>query len=267
MSNDLVTILRELAKLPALLQEIYGDLAKPGVTQVGKALGTVLQTGNTLLLPVSLANERARLIVEKNLERYRQQLEDIPPDQISDVPPEIGVPIAEKLTYLSNDQLSELYINLLAKASTYATANVAHPSFVNVINNLSPDEALILKTMRGVDAIPFLEIKLTKKNANEFLVSAPLLTGIEDRVHLAFPANIVAYFSNLEGLGIVHIRRDVHIVRPGLYEKLNEIYKNMIEAIPCDKNIYDMSITNCKIDITSFGQLFIQACTTKLNET
>ena len=38
-SSELInTILKEAAQAPSFLKEVYGDLAKPGVTEVGKAL-------------------------------------------------------------------------------------------------------------------------------------------------------------------------------------------------------------------------------------
>ena len=51
-----------------LLKEIYGDLLKPGVSQVGKAIGTLIGLGNTILWPLLLLNESARIAIDKNLE-------------------------------------------------------------------------------------------------------------------------------------------------------------------------------------------------------
>lgn len=136
MTNGWLQVAQEALKIPGLLVEIYGDLAKPGVKQVGKALGTVLGLGNTVLWPIHWANEHSRLYLEKNLEEYRVLLEHVPEEKIVPVAPEIGVPIAEKLTYVRDVKLADLYVTLLAKASNIDTISEAHPSFVNVINNL-----------------------------------------------------------------------------------------------------------------------------------
>ena len=153
MTNEMFPVLKEAAQIPGLLKEIYGDLAKPGVSQVGKALSAILGLGNTILWPILLFNERAKIALEENLEKYREQLKNIPNEQISKVPPELGVPIVEKLSYINDEQLSDLYINLLAKSSSIDFSHVAHPSFVNVINAFSPDEALLLQYIK--DDIPF----------------------------------------------------------------------------------------------------------------
>ena len=134
-----------------LLKEIYGDLAKPGVVQVGKALETILGLGNTILIPLQLLNAKGKLIVENNLNVYRQKLEDIDDANIIGVSPEIGVPIIEKLTYVTNEQLVELYTELLKKASIESQCSNAHPNFLNIINSLSPDEAVLIKAIKGYD--------------------------------------------------------------------------------------------------------------------
>jgi len=56
-----------------LLKEVYGDLVKPGVSQVGQAIGTILGLGNTVLWPIQMLNEKARLTIELNLESYRKK--------------------------------------------------------------------------------------------------------------------------------------------------------------------------------------------------
>ena len=68
---------------------------------------------------------------------------------------------------MTNEELSEMYTELLAKASQAQNANVAHPSFVNIINNISPDEAILLKSIRHNFVIPFVEVQLKKKGSLE----------------------------------------------------------------------------------------------------
>jgi hypothetical protein len=265
MPNEILPILKEIAQVPGLLKQIYGDLAKPGVTQVGKALGSILGLGNTLLWPLALLNERSKIALEKNLEKYREQLSVASPDKIIEVPPEIGVPIAEKLTYVTDDQLSDLYVNLLAKASVFESAHTAHPSFVNVINNLSPDEALLLQRIRG--DIPFLEariIKGIKNGVKEWITLGQLLTGLETKTKLSFPQNIVAYMSNFEGLGLVEIRHDYFMVGPeGQYEELEKIYRPELYKIANLMKIGTLKFERGRINLTPYGSLFIAACFSK----
>ncbi|HWZ73768.1 MAG TPA: DUF4393 domain-containing protein [Casimicrobiaceae bacterium] len=254
-------ILREAAQVPGLLKEIYGDLAKPGVAQVGKALSTVLGLGNTVLLPLALLNERAKIVLEKNLESYRVQLDSVPSEKIQLVPPEVGVPVVEKLAYVTDEELSRLYINLLAKASTVDTANAAHPSFVNVIANLSPDEAVLLKEISALGSVPCVRAQLnSKKNPLTYKSVGDLLTGLERVVGLSFQQNLRAYFSNFEGLGLIQINRVEYIANPGAYEELKAFYRPQAESLTFDREEYETGFHNMRIDVTPYGLLFMDAC-------
>jgi len=260
-----LAILKEIANTPVLLKEIYGDLAKPGVSQVGKALGTVLGLGNTLLLPLTLFSEKSRLIFEKNLEKFREELAAVPEDQVVSIPPEVGVPIVEKLTYVADEEISDLYVNLLAKASTIQTSALAHPSFANIINNLSPDEAQIIKFLREKPQVPFLDVNLTVNTASgEFLKILEVRTAVEGLVTLQYPGNCGAYFSNLSGLGIIDIRRDISVAADAAYKALEEVYGAEIRSIIFSPESQRVNVLRGKIEVTAYGSLFINACSRRL---
>ena len=268
MSGDLPKILHELAKLPGLLNTIYKDAAKPGVTQAGKALGTVIGLGNTVLLPLALLNERANITFSRNMEKYRKQLEGIPVAQICDVPPEIGVPIVEKLAYVADDDLSNLYISLLAKASTDESSREAHPSFVNIIGSLSPDEALLLQHLIKTKNIPFMTARYHRTTTAEWsMVGDELLTGLETEYKLKFPQNLAVYFSNYEGLGLVTARRDIHSIPATVYDPIEARYRPIFEPLKeafAKRGFPDLRFQKGRIDVTPFGRLFSQACLSKL---
>ena len=262
-------ILKEASQVPGLLKEIYIDALKPGVSQVGKALETVLGLGNTILLPLYLLNERARLIVKKNLETYRETLKDFPEAEIVAVSPEVGVPIVEKLSYVSDDELSNLYITLLSKASTAPTAGLAHPSFVHIINSLCPDEAVLLKVIRARRVLPFVTTTL-KKPDRTFHVVKDICTEVEDEIQFTFVDNFEAYLSNLTGHGIITIRRDVHVGDRAVYEKLEGSLRQQAEEREWYKTRpkdWTLDFLKGKIEITPFGHLFLEACLKKLQDT
>jgi hypothetical protein len=257
-----VNLINEIIQAPELLKEIYGDLAKPGVSQIGKALSTVVGLGNTILWPVALLNEKAKISLENNLNKYRERLKDIPEENIVEVTPEIGVPIAEKLAYVSNEELSDMYVELLVKASSIDLASQAHPSFVNAINNFSPDEAILLNAMKFAGDIPFIEVKLTVIGKNEFTSLAPIFINIKNTgKSLTFPQNLGAYISNFEGLGILQVRKDIFIIGDNLYEPLEKLAKSLYQSIANQALDRRMTFDRGKIEITPFGKMLIAACT------
>ena len=265
MADEITEIVSKIVGVPELLKEVYGDLAKPGVSQVGKALSAVLGLGNTVLYPLHLINEKTRITLESNLQKYREKLKNIPDEKIIPVPPEIGVPIAEKLVYVSNEELSEMYLNLLANASHSDKASIAHPGFSKIIENLSPDEGKFLQTLNVVRGVPFIEIRLKNSDGTwhmltDFVVSENITSK------LTFKSNFQVYMSNLDSLGIIKIRRDIWMVPlevdyTPIWESVKPSYSALEESLIGTNQT--LGYEKARADLTPYGELFIAACFTK----
>lgn len=241
-----------------LLKEIYGDLAKPGVAQVGIALATVIGLLNTCLSPIKFLNEKTELKRQKNLEHLAERLSEIPIENVVEVPPEIAIPIAEKLVYVSNDELRKMYIELLAKASTKELNESAHPSFINIINSLSPDEAIMLKILNKISAIRTSSTRNRIKNKTEAFYGN--FHHNELFKDIIFPQNFSAYLQNFEGLGIISIIDDnslhvEHIKRIGKY--INDKMKNpnSFRSLP-STTFLNFQMT---LFVTNYGRLFLKS--------
>ncbi|MEO5690117.1 MAG: DUF4393 domain-containing protein [Burkholderiaceae bacterium] len=241
-----------------LLKEIYGDALKPGVAQVGKALDGVLGLGNTALYPIHLLNGRARAALESNLERYRERLANEPIEKIAEVPAEVGVPIAEKLAYVSDPSLAELYVELLAKASLVEDMGLAHPSFVNLINALSPDEAAFLRTWAAASSALLVLPLFGKPTEAVQKIIGEALYEPRTSEGLAFPQNLDAYISNLAGLGVLQTTFDKQRILPGAYDALEAQVKTQYAHIvaPDEQITFKRGLA----EVTPYGRMFLQAC-------
>lgn len=249
--------------VPALefIREVYGDSLKPGFQQVGTALGTIVGLGNTILWPVALLNGRADIALTENLERYRRKLGDTPEDEVCAVTPEVGVPILEKLSYVTNEQLSEMYIELLAKASQKQSVNVAHPSFVNIINNISPDEAILMRSIRFTDGIPYVEVRSPQQNdPHSWTTLHPMVLAPTQLSKLMYPTNGAAYVSNLSGLGIFDVVSDRWLAGENIYEPLEEHARAIYPAEDYDEKGVTIKFSRRAISVTPFARLFFRAC-------
>jgi hypothetical protein len=266
MSSSWLQIANEAIKIPGLLVEVYGDLARPGVRQVGKALETVIGLGNTVLWPVAWANERSRMALERNLEKYRRALESVPEEKIVAVAPEIGVPVAEKLEYVREERLADLYVNLLASASNVDRISFAHPSFVNIINNLSPDEALLLEFFKNETDLPFVQPKAIIQGTDSFSNFGGVIVQAETVGSLAFPQNVSAYLENLAGLGLVRVRDDIWLEDSTVYNQLEALNRPGIAAVLATVHQLkdrDLQFGKGIVQRTSFCKNFINACHTR----
>ena len=155
MDNNLIEIVKET---PKILTTIYGDLAQPSIRKIGIALETVFEFSTSFLLPLKLQNEKFKLNFEKRLNEYKKKLDGISDEKIIEVNPQIGTPIIERLSYTTNDEIAKMFTNLLAKASSIDTVNLAHPSFIQLIERLSVDEAKLIQYLSLDDKlfIPYI---------------------------------------------------------------------------------------------------------------
>ncbi|WP_367755235.1 DUF4393 domain-containing protein [Flavobacterium sp. WC2430] len=289
----------ELKILNLPTKEIYKDLFQPGMTKVGEALSTVLDSANLILLPLKLINQRSKLYFDVNIKRYSEKLEN-PNLTLTQVQPYVGLPILEKLTYLEQNELSESFLNLLAKASFEETSNLVHPAFITILNNLSADEAKILFHYYLKDRIPLIELYIrrykeeikkpdeeakTRDNIKRlidysfqdreevFIEYAKNLTGIENEVDLIFPKNIDLYIDNLYHNGLIEFERNL-INKNDLdkyeelitkdYKKIHEKLENQLDEIRNEKNnedlVLEIEIRKQSIKFTNLGKSFIKAC-------
>lgn len=124
---------------------IYQDVLQPAAQEVGKALQTVAKSVHIELAPVSALVWGYDQIKDFVSSKVAERLKNVPPENIVSPKPNIAGPALESLRYTGHEEtLSDLYANLLAAAMDKATAEGAHPAFVEIINQLTPDEAKII---------------------------------------------------------------------------------------------------------------------------
>ena len=246
---------------PNILGQIYTDLAQPSVKAVGQALGTVFEFSTSFLLPVKLLNEKFKMNFKKRITEYEKKLEEIPEDKRCEVHPQVGTPIIEKLSYTTNDEIADLFTTLLANASNIDMVNTAHPAFISIIERLSPDEARIIKYLKGKEDIQYCDFRGNVKNGNGYNTIIEHATLIPQEVHLAFPKNVNAYLANFVSLGILFDMVGTYRIDQTIYNKIKEFYGFEKLKTQLAPNVFkEVVANNSYYKVTDFGKLFIQAC-------
>lgn len=258
MANEIVELVKAT---PNILGQVYDDLAQPSVKAVGNALGTVFEFSTSFLLPVKLLNEKFKLNFTKRLNEYKEKLEQIPEEKQCEVHPQIGTPIIEKLSYTTNDEIADMFTTLLANASNVDMVNTAHPSFVNMIERMSPDEARLLNYLKGKDDIQYCVFKGNALDGNGFITLLDHVTMLDEEVTFSFPQNINAYLANFVSLGIIIDMNGQFRMDKTIYNKIREKYDlKQLEAQLVPNSFQSISVKESYYLITDFGKLFIKAC-------
>lgn len=253
-----------ITPLKDLLPEVYGDALKPGMKAVGHAVGDALEM---CLLPITALGyipKVAKACLEKHLHSFEEKLNRIPKEKKADIHPQISIPVIQKLLYTTNDAIAELFINLLTSSANIDMCSNAHPGFVEIISQLSPDEAKIIKYLKGRDDIQYAEIKAYVKNGKGYHSFLQKSTLVPFHVNLDFPQNIGAYYSNLIRLGIIEDKAGTYKIANNIYDEISAKYnfKEYEKLVP--DHFKKIEIGKSYYEVTPFGKLFITACCTNI---
>ena len=155
----------------ALVGEIIkaaGD--NPEVKEAGKNLGrtalTITKIINNALLPLAAVNfafEKARIyFAEKFQQELSQKTSTIPPELIVEPKASIAGPALQGLAFTHEEvNLKDMYLSLLATAMDARVAFDAHPAFVEIIKQLTSEEALLIREIiQDSSPFPIAEIRL-----------------------------------------------------------------------------------------------------------
>ncbi|WP_207809198.1 MULTISPECIES: DUF4393 domain-containing protein [unclassified Pseudomonas] len=240
---------------------IYDDLARPAAKQLGKALETVAKTVNMALAPVGLMIWGYEQIQEFVSGKVAERLKNVPPEAIIQPGLNIAGPALEALRYTGHsDSLSDMYANLLASAMNVVTANQAHPAFVEIIKQLTSDEAKLMKLFANNRMHPILTVLERKTNVGtrEQLV---YFSTFSNSAGIAIPDNLPSYFNNLCRLGLTEIPEGLYLSEDDPYEGLESepIVRQTVSVINQMPDV-KAEIIRQIIRPTQLGQQFIRAC-------
>lgn len=241
---------------------IYQDAIQPAAKELGKGLHVVARAVNAALVPVEGLIWGVEQIRDFVRERVSKKLGNVPPEDIQQPKPHIGVPAIDALRYTgTEDGLAELYANLLATSMDKVTAYRAHPGFVDMIKNMCPDEARIMKHMSVLPAYPLVDIKsVSKKDGSYKVIHRHLsLLGLDAKCeHIPLASN---YIDNLERLGLVHVDAMSKIHDTAVYTRIEEFpqVKQIIDDLKKDEE-RNVEVQHMRLQVTDLGKQFIRAC-------
>lgn len=153
-----------MGKAIGTIPELYRDGLKPTVQESGKVMALVPRAINAALIPLrKWIAEREYLLAETE-KLLAEKLKDIPPEKITTPEGYVGVPALQAIAYsMDSDELRELYANLLANAMNVDTKSKVHPSFVELIKQMSPNDAVVFKAIYEAPITPVLDLYTWKK--------------------------------------------------------------------------------------------------------
>ena len=242
---------------------IYQDALQPAAKQIGGALETVAKAIRVALAPVSALVWGYEQIKDFVHSRVAEKLKSTPPEDIQPPKPNIAGPALEALRYTGHEPtLRELYANLIAASLDKKTATIAHPAFVELIKQLSPDEARLMRLFAVDRSFPVITVRAenndSAKGGTDVLARVSLL-GIEAQCE--HPELTPAYLDNLSRLGLIDIPQFMSYTDATLYKTLEEhpqvvAIRAQVDSVPGQKSV----VSRQGAWVTQLGKHFISAC-------
>lgn len=251
-----------------LAPKIYDDGLQPAVREIGKGLGTLASTINVALAPINWMVYGFEIIDKQVKLALQEKLSNILPEKISTPDASIVVPAYEALRCsLDKETLKEMYINLIASSMIEDKKNSVHPAFVEIIKQLSSQDAKLLK-----DAFSNTKLQLPKV-CLRLQISEGDATGVNLIKNLLpdkFYTNSYSHLDcqcsldNLERLKLIEIVdgtvsfENLLIQRHEKYEDITvpEYFKVGFSNIY--PHLHYLNIINGCIAITNFGERFLE---------
>ncbi|MEB9405591.1 DUF4393 domain-containing protein [Bacillus cereus] len=238
------------------------------VTPVAQRAGNTLSSiWGIVFGGIDIYAEKTQIKRVHALNQFKEELEQavssIPEENIIEPPLHIVGPSLEASKYyFENDELRRMFAKLIAASFNKETISNAHPSFVEIIKQLSPLDAINLKLFKDNNRHPIVNyVFITDSGGN---VPYKLNRFLENDVDTDIDLN-AASISNLDRLGLVSISYEHHLTDDTYYMpyentpeygKMKENFKLRTQKTP----VYDIDIQKGIVDVTPFGENFIKLC-------
>ena len=260
MADELTKeIAKELVQQTA--GQAYEDVAHPGLRATGDLISFIPRTlkalfsgWETWLLNKEYAMRQTEILLD-------EKLKNVPEEKLVSPEPYVAIPTIQQLSYsMNNTELREMYANLLASSMNIDTKMSVHPGFVDIIRQLTPDEAKLLKFISKNPHQPVITVARYLTNNAGYLELVRRFTNISEGVcdHVN---GIYSYLDNLERLKLIEFPDGVYLKNDEVYAPLENhpFIKHLITEQPKAEG-EKIEIERGKFFVTSFGQDFIHVC-------
>jgi len=234
-------------------QEAYHDLLQPAFQELGPSLRVAARLITIVLKPLSGIVWSYNKLEEWLVPNLAKKLDGLSEDEIQTPSATVAGPIMLQLPFVQDEpDLRELHANLLATSMTRQRAELAHPAYAYVIQQMSSDEARILKRVWERYGDSFSREFYLKESSVGFRP--------EESVDAAFKllcqeAEVVA----LEHRGAYLD----NLLRLKLLEEYSESESKYVPETSDDNGVYGPTVQNNyhrTIAFTNLGTNFINAC-------
>ncbi|OWR32693.1 hypothetical protein CDO73_03580 [Saccharibacillus sp. O23] len=264
--NDIKTGLEAAKDLGVPIEKLSENALGKPTTELGEGLGNLFWL---VFSPI----HTARAVLEPRIKGFQKRIEErlsqIPEEQRVEPPLNIVGPTLEAAKFhIEDEEIRNMFAELIASSMNVKSQDKVHPSFVEVIKQLSSFDVKVLNILLKNKHWPIAEIVIFE--GAEELTSAGSYQVIIDNM-MPFPEmdfsnsdHYSAAIQNLCRLSIISIDSEKYYID---LKRYNQLYEHVVLEQAKVAASIDSKFDNCKIDLkkgswsfTSFGNMFVDCC-------
>jgi Abortive infection alpha len=240
-------------------------------SNLAKSAATVTQTVNTLLLPLAALNfgvERAKEYFQSKFgSDMAAKLSDTPEEEIVEPKLSLAGPALQGLAFAHEEaDLKDMFLNLIVSAMKQGKAELAHPSYVEVIKQLSSFDAKMASAVLPHPQIPISELRVSTEPPNYRVVRKCLPRPVSPLLQqLSALPEAIHSIENLQRLGLITLRYDVWLASEAAYNWV-ERHPIFLETQTSLGEGKTLEFGKGILQVTEFGDQFRRvACPTNMS--
>ena len=243
---------------------VYEDAIQPTVQEIGKFVARVPRAINAAFSGLDKWILNREYAIDETKKLLEIKLENVDPEKIVTPEAYVAVPAIQAISYsMNSEELRNLYANLLAKAMNSDTKNEIHPSFIEIIKQMSPIDSLVFKTIMQRESNPIIDL-VYNKYESDFPIAVESRTILENvtDINIAPVETICISIENLIKQGLISIPEDKAYSDDTIYDCIlkSQFYLIKHQSYPVTPDGFIFSSKKKTIVKTHLGDLFYKIC-------
>lgn len=241
---------------------VYQDAIQPAAKEVGKSLELVAKSVNVALSPLKAVVWGYAQIEKFLFNDLSKRLSNTPEEDIITPKLSIAGPMMETIRFVGDEEeLKDMFANLLANSMDRKTESLAHPAFVEILKNMTSDEARIMKFFAiNSSSQPILDLESSSSSEIGNRTFQNKFSIIGEKAECVNVDATPNYLDNLIRLGLLEAPFGMELTEAELYKPLCEhsFVKKLEQGL--EMHGRKLEITKRLIMSTNLGKQFCKAC-------
>ena len=259
MSEGKTTTTLINAELPDSVDNALKNLTDKPTLNIGT---TIADIWYLVFGGISNAAEKRKIKYAHGLEQYRKELDQkikaIPEEKRKEPSFQVTAQALENSKYcLEEKELRALFASLISNSMNVDYSNDVHPSFAEIIKQMSVLDAKIIKKFKATASgqYPLCDYRLVKSTTGYVVLLENIFLELPAEPPLACSQSL----SSLSRLGLIEIAADLHISKPETaYECFEQhpYFEFLKNKYPDNKIVIAKKLAR----LTSLGRSFVKVC-------